>query len=195
MLSNAASLYKEVDLAINKFDNLDTKQEIIKQFNTKYAETKEKLQHYLADKTNFRNSGHIAALTSIVNVYKSISTMIKSYYNEKNMKQPVIVENIVETPTDEVKNKIKDLLFIIKSNGFDKIETEKVMKEIEKSGMSISLDSLQQMLTTNADFIKDVNNNYIVFNTDSNEFIPWDRKTINKSHVSKMASSAVKRRM
>jgi len=84
----------------------------------------------------------------------------------------------------------------LKIGGNTKVPTQVVMNEFRKRGMDISLEQLQNMFPAGNNFIKNITNQVVEFNTTDQQEVPGTVKKSqdNKAAVSNMALKAVRKR-
>lgn len=83
----------------------------------------------------------------------------------------------------------------LKIGGNTKVPTSSVMNEFKKRGMNISLEQLQQLFPQGNDFLKNITDQYVEFNTNQPEAPKsFSQKQDNRAKVGDMALNAVRKR-
>jgi len=83
----------------------------------------------------------------------------------------------------------------LKIGGSSKVPTQTVFNEFNKRGIDVSLEQLQNMFPQGNDFLKNITNQYVEFNTNQPEAPKsFSQKQDSKEKVGDMALKSVRRR-
>jgi hypothetical protein len=106
-----------------------------------------------------------------------------------------IRELLSEDVEGDLQANVKDALMFLKIVGSAKVPTQTVMREFQKRGLDISLEQLQQMFPQGNEFLKNINNGFVEFNTNQPEAPKsFKQKQDSKTAVKDMALRSVRRR-
>ena len=85
------------------------------------------------------------------------------------------------------------MLMNLKIQNNKSVSTQTVMKEFADNGINVSLEEFQTLFADEP-FIKSINQNQVIFNTDNTEYYSLDAKNSNKDTVNQMAKNAIQKR-